>query len=166
MLKKLFANKHRWKADFKLFLSKCRGYKIGWHEEIKVLRYIIRNCEHDDFYGRYYSIGHSEEYEAHHPVWYDEDGIMMLRTISPQFSIVNKLIADGCLLPGKRESSGEKEWTVYELTDKGKYFFENRRDQHRAFWKSMFSSFLPGLISGIAVTLVTTWLTGLLKLTP
>ena len=44
------------------------------------------------------------------------------------------------------------------LTDKGITYFDDKRDQSRLFWKEHLVNFMFGFISGVAVTLITTWL--------
>ena len=44
------------------------------------------------------------------------------------------------------------------LTDKGMTYFHDKREKRLSFWKEHFINFLSGFISGVAVTLASTWL--------
>ena len=44
------------------------------------------------------------------------------------------------------------------LTDKGIAYFHDKREKRLSFWKEHFVNFLSGFISGVVVTLVSTWL--------
>jgi len=111
----------------------------------------------EEFIGVHYYIRVPEksDRDGHPPVFYDEDGLMKLKTIGSMHIIMHKLVSDGYLIEYDDDNVtyGGDRAAMYELTDKGKYFFANRR-------KERLSVLLKSVLVPIIVTIIVNLLRG------
>ncbi|MEA4927546.1 MAG: hypothetical protein VB104_02590 [Candidatus Limiplasma sp.] len=122
--------------------------------ERKIMKYILCNCE----------VAHDYHLSAQHSNPPDDiellcDDRLSSLGVSDVPETLRKLEAYGYL-----KCYADEDDPVVVLTDTGLLYFEKRRSAIATFLIDFFSKFFTGLVSGVGITLLSTWLLGLLKL--
>jgi len=120
-------------------------------DEAKILRYLLNNYNVESLTERKYRIDiPPEEYDGQPGVLFDADGLMTVKTICSHHMVVKKLITDGYLIEHVDEHQ-ERPVIIYEVTDEGKFFFQNRRRERVRFLRD---SILVPIVVSIVVAYV------------
>lgn len=135
--------------------QKWRKYKPNQstvHDERKILKYMLKRTFIKSPKDRTYRIRCSCG-ERSHPIFYDKNGLLMVKTRSSRIAVLDKLIADGYLYPPiTSQDHYGCVFIEYVFTDRGWFYFENRR---REFTKTLITVvLLPLLVSLLTIVLM------------
>jgi len=144
----------RFPGNFFAKINLWRWQHSTAYDERKLLKYLINNSLSESLNDRVYWITNEPYRENAITECCDKDGIMTVKLIGSHWATMKRLVADGYMLPpvSRYDAKRDAQDTKYELTDAGRYFFENRR-------KRIVTRLIDGVTLPIIVAFVTTLLT-------